>query len=113
MDKREEMLTALKQAQGFIGARAKMAGVGDGNMLLLSWFKALELAINELSVDAAPVVHGEWKTDGDVMWCSVCKMPVAKTRITGATGRTHFIHIKTKYCSNCGARNMEERKWMT
>lgn len=65
------------------------------------------------TVDAVPVVHGEWKTDGDVMWCSVCKMPVAKTRITGATGRTHFIHIKTKYCSNCGARNMEELKWGT
>lgn len=64
-------------------------------------------------VDAVQVVHGEWKTDGDVMWCSVCKMPVAKTRITGATGRMHFIHIKTKYCSNCGARNMEDRKWGT
>lgn len=65
------------------------------------------------AVDAVPVVHGEWKTDGDVMWCSVCKMPLAKTRITGATGRTHFIHIKTYYCPNCGARNMEDRKWAT
>ena len=64
-------------------------------------------------VDAAPVVHGEWMTDGDVMWCSVCKMPLAKTRITGATGRTHFIHIKTTYYPNCGARNMEDRNWAT
>lgn len=56
------------------------------------------------AVDASPVVYGEWKVGDDLMWCSVCKMPLAKTRITGATGRMHFIHIKTNYCSNCGAK---------
>ncbi len=45
---REEMLMALKQAQGFIGDRARMAGVGDGAMLLHNWWKALELAIREI-----------------------------------------------------------------
>ena len=45
---RDEMITALKQAQNFIGNRAKMAGVGDGAMLLYSWFRALDLAIYEL-----------------------------------------------------------------
>lgn len=74
MDKLE-MLTALKQAREFIGARAKMAGVGDGHMLLLSWFKALELAIHELSVDAVPVVrckdckYAHMTYDGECKYC--------------------------------------------
>lgn len=98
---RQEMLTALKQAQGFIGARAKMAGVGDGNMLLLSWFKALELAIHELSVDAVPVVHGRWideNPDDSLdprMRCSIC---------TGVESPL----IKWRYCPNCGAKMDEE-----
>ena len=45
---RDEMMTALKQAQDFIGSRAKMACVGDGAMLLYSWVRALDLAIHEL-----------------------------------------------------------------
>lgn len=41
---RDEMMTALKQAQDFFGNRAKMAGVGDGAMLLYSWVRALDMA---------------------------------------------------------------------
>jgi hypothetical protein len=64
---REEMLNALKQAQGFIGDRAKMAGIGDGNMLLLSWWKAMELAICEL-LDREPrlLTEEDFKDNPDV-----------------------------------------------
>lgn len=57
------------------------------------------------AVDAAPVVHARWQMNKyDAMECSACHMLLAKTRVTGATGHIHFIHIMTAYCSHCGAK---------
>ena len=56
---RDEMMTALKQAQGFIDGRAKMAGVGDGTMLLYSWFRAIEMAIREMDAQQPRVLIPE------------------------------------------------------
>ena len=56
---------------------------------------------NAPTVDAVPVVHGEWKmgidANGDpVTYCSNCKMP---------------NYVQTNYCPDCGAKmNMKKGK---
>lgn len=61
----------------------------------------LNLICDAQTVDAVPVVHGEWKigidANGDpVTYCSNCKMP---------------NYVQTNYCPDCGAKmNMKKGK---
>lgn len=67
------------------------------------WPDTVKMRINELpTIDAVPVVHGEWKetpyTDYDDTWeCSVCGEPW--TLIEG-TPQDNLMN----YCPKCGAK---------
>ena len=53
------------------------------------------------TIDAVPVVHGEWTTkrtwqhDGEI-YCSVCD--------SNAPTEGDYRQVKTNYCPNCGAK---------
>ena len=78
----------------------------DADVLLYSIFKSCnttEATINNApTIDAVPVVHGEWITtktyshDGE-LYCSNCgeEAPAEYGRYT---------YIKSTYCPNCGAK---------
>jgi hypothetical protein len=60
------------------------------------------------TVDAAPVVHGEWVECDDLesamkgkVVCSNCKEPQQSIEISNEYIR--FKNQKTRYCPNCGA----------
>lgn len=58
------------------------------------------------TIDAVPVVHGEWKEwdDGDNTWsCSVCGNPFVLIDGTPSDNEMN-------YCPNCGARMDGERR---
>lgn len=60
----------------------------------------LSMIDKQPTIDAVPVVHGEWKigidANGDpVTYCSNCKMP---------------NYVQTNYCPNCGARMRGEQE---
>lgn len=72
-------------------------------LLRMNFYPALvKAAIDRITtVDAAPVVHGEWVVCGDgdnVPWlCSHC----------GKTTAHKYKTMYGKYCPNCGAKMME------
>lgn len=52
----------------------------------------LEIIGNEPTIEAAPVVHGRWIKDGEVVVCSEC-------------GEEHaWDEYRSTYCEDCGAR---------
>lgn len=57
--------------------------------------------------DYAPVVHGRWERVGSdgIVYCSVCGIPMNKTRVCWPDGGSGYYYIATKYCPHCGARN--------
>ena len=70
----------------------KNAAYADG------WNALLRIINQAPAVDAAPVVHGEWKPDPhcyNVFHCSACDSP---------------FWAKRKYCPNCGAKMDGEGK---
>ena len=62
-------------------------------MCIPSWATALKCIRDFPTVDAAPVVHGEWKisSDGYYPYCSICNY-----RPKGGE--------MTKHCPDCGAK---------
>ena len=57
------------------------------------------------TIDAEPVVHGEWIMRGGRRYCSACGQMACVTR-----DREDFWYTcGTNYCPNCGA-DMRERK---
>lgn len=62
------------------------------------------------TVDAAPVVHGEWISAGEFEACSVCGTTQLKT-INTYYGKATKLWVKTNYCPNCGAKmDLEDEK---
>ena len=58
------------------------------------------------AVDAAPVVHGRWERVGSdgIVCCSICGIPMNKTRISLPDGGSSYCYIGTNYCPHCGAK---------
>ena len=81
----------------------KKRGVDDGFDLWVSWKDIDSMP----TIDAVPVVHGEWTTkrtwqhDGEI-YCSVCD--------SNAPTEGDYRQVKTNYCPNCGAKMDGERK---
>ena len=73
-------------------------------------------AINDMpTVDAKPVVHGEWidrygnKYANHLYECSVCKNPALYMPVTDLLGTEHILQATTLYCPYCGAKmDLEE-----
>ena len=73
------------------------------------WYRSIKKA-NEAwnrRVDAVPVVHGEWELfdecSNDGVYCSICHKAVYRE-----SAWYKNVHIKSKYCPNCGARMDKE-----
>jgi len=69
------------------------------------------------TIDAVPVVHGEWLpyefcTDGTWDKCSVCGVAHrTRSKYTGyIDGKEYTIQDRMNYCPNCGAKMDGERK---
>ena len=76
-----------------------------------TFVKAWETAQDMPTIDAVPVVRGEWKMDTDPddgdCRCSSCKVCIdaLHKRNHGLLNALGFkLHTFYKYCPNCGAR---------
>lgn len=54
-----------------------------------------------------PVKRGRWERVGSdgIVCCSVCGIPMNKTRVCWPDGGSGYYYIATNYCPHCGARN--------
>lgn len=57
--------------------------------------------------DVKPVVKGRWERVGSdgIVCCSVCGVPMNKTRVCWPDGGSGYYYLATNYCPHCGARN--------
>ena len=69
---RQEMLNSLKQVCGYVGEGAKLIAGSEHEEIMLSWIRALELAIYELQAKEPRVLTMEVaqaiKAPGTLMW---------------------------------------------
>ena len=81
------------------------------------WFRETMKKIikNTPTVDAVPVVHGEWKLYGNdddsgmSYWCTACNFQLSEDLFYSGYKNGRWIENGVfKYCPNCGAK-MEER----
>ena len=57
------------------------------------WNSAVEIIMNQPTVDLVREVHGHWKPKGNAIVCSVCAEPF------------FYVHIpQYKYCPMCGTK---------
>ena len=72
-----------------------------------SYKMTIEVLKEVPAVDAVPVVHGRWERVGSdgIVCCSVCGMPLKRTRVCWPDGGSEYYYIASNYCPNCGARN--------
>lgn len=51
--------------------------------------------------------QGRWERVGSdgIVCCSVCGIPMNKTRVCWPDNDNGYYYIATKYCPHCGARN--------
>ena len=66
---------------------------------------AFRYDINEMpTIDAVPVVHGEWiRTDDNICYAHICS--VCRKHVRVCIGlRCHDCDTEANYCPNCGAK---------
>ena len=94
---REALLRALSKEVGYNDD-------GDQEINSDTVFIAIESAP---AADVAEVVHGEWKLLDECsnagVYCSICHKAVYRERAWYKN-----VHIKSKYCPNCGAKMDKE-----
>ena len=94
---REALLRALSKEVGYNDD-------GDQEINSDTVFIAIESAP---AADVAEVVHGEWKLLDECsnagVYCSICHKAVYRE-----SAWYKNVHIKSKYCPNCGAKMDKE-----
>ena len=78
--------------------------MSEGRFYGASFLATVECAA---AADVAPVVHGEWKLLDECsnagVYCSICHKAVYRE-----SAWYKNVHIKSKYCPNCGAKMDKE-----
>ena len=77
-----------------------VGGVDDG--MFTNGFQ--QVVDEQPTIDAVPVVHGEWiKTDDNICYARICS--VCRKHVRVCIGlRCHDCDTEANYCPNCGAK---------
>lgn len=65
-----------------------------------AWGKIIEIVENTPTIEAEPVVHGEWIMRGGKRYCSACQQRACVTRDMD----DFWYTVGTPFCPNCGAK---------